>query len=403
MVQNTNVFKRIRFPGHDQKNSRIVCRFWQKGYCNHNPCRFVHGEQPSPAPYKSQPRSHVYIRPSQSKRWSRPAPQKSKVADEKKIVVIAEDAEKNSREFSFRGDGLSMVTKLVHGNSAVTGLSLPSGFDKLFSGGSDGVLKAWDCNSGEVVATVNTGGKIGCLISEGDWLYVGLPSMVKALNLNSGAEYILNGPTGQVYALAIGMGIVFAGAQDGEIQGWKITPDEQEQLFKPTASLTGHKSPVISLKFGPCSKLFSGSMDGAINVWDCSTFQKLWTFKGHDEAVMSLLYFSDYLISCSLDHKIKVWTCDEEGRLEVVYTHEEEDGALALCGVVRSGKPLLLCSWNDDSVGIYELPSFAEKGRMYLKGEARSLGEGPDGLIFTGDASGLLTVWQLTEEAKMEQ
>ena len=61
---------------------------------------------------------------------------------------------------------------------------------------------------------------------------------------------------------------------------------------------------------------------------------------------------------------------------------------------------MLLCSSNNDSVGLYELPSFVEKGRMYSKCEVRSLGGGTGGMFFTGDASGVVTVWKLALEAK---
>ncbi|CAN1324351.1 Zinc finger CCCH domain-containing protein 17 [Linum perenne] len=338
MVVDTNMFGRIRVVGHDQKNSWSVCRFWKQGKCSRNPCRFVHGELPSPSPYPSKPRSNVYVRSSQSKPPSHAtAPQKSNVAVYKsnvaEVVVVAEDEQKKIKE--------TVCQEWISGN---------------------------------------------CL--KGAW------------NLQSGAGYDLTGPTGQVYALEVGMGVVFAGAQDGVIWGWKTTADEQGNLFQPAAALVGHKIAVVSLRFG-AGRLFSGSMDGTIKVWDGSTFKCIDTLKGHEDAVMSLLCFSNYLLSCSLDHKIKAWGCNKEGRLEAVYTHEEADGALALCGVELNEKPLLLCSWNNDSVGVYELPSFAEKGRMYSKGEVRSMGEGPGGLVFTGDASGLLTVWKLAVEAKM--
>ncbi|CAN1839811.1 Zinc finger CCCH domain-containing protein 48 [Linum perenne] len=436
MGLNTNVFERIKVSGHVQNNSRSVCRFWKQGKCNRNPCRFIHGDLPSasPSPYLLQPRSNVYIRGSQSKSQSTPVDgrqrgiperatlQKPNVADE--IIVMAEDVQKKSEEtvcpewksgncvrgdkcqFSHswsRGDGFSMLARLEgHGGSVVSGVSLPSGSAKLFSGSSDGVLQAWDCSSGQVAGTLNVGGKIGCLITEGDWLYAGLPSMVKAWHIHSGVEYTLTGPSGQVYALEVGMGVLFAAAQDGVIWGWKTTTNEQGNLFQPAAKLIGHTSAAVSLRFG-AGRVFSGSMDGTIKVWDGSTFQCIETFKGHEDAVMSLLCFSNYLLSCSLDNKIKVWGCNEEGRLEVKYTHEEEDGAMALCGVEQNGKPTLMCSWNNDSVGMYELPSFAEKGRMYSNGEVRCMGEGPEGLFFTGDASGLVTVWKLAEEAKTEQ
>ncbi|CAN0906934.1 Zinc finger CCCH domain-containing protein 17 [Linum grandiflorum] len=137
------------------------------------------------------------------------------------------------------------------------------------------------------------------------------------------------------------------------------------------------------------------------DVWDVKTWQCIETFKGHDDAVTSLLCYDAFLLSCSLDKKIKVWGLNEERRLEVIYTHEEAHAALALCGIdgiELCGKDVLLCSWNNESVGIYELPSFIEKGRMYSKGEVRGLGVGSKGMFFTGDASGVVTAWNMAEE-----
>ncbi|CAN1297395.1 Zinc finger CCCH domain-containing protein 17 [Linum perenne] len=127
---------------------------------------------------------------------------------------------------------------------------MPAIVDELISGSSDGVIRAWDCNSGHV----------------------------------AGTEYNLTGPTSQVHTLEVGIGVVFAGAQDGSIWGWKTTADKQGNLFQPAKAIIGHTSAVYS--------------------------------------------------------------------------------AQTMCRVELNGKPLLLCSWNNDAVGIYELPSFTKKGRM---------------------------------------
>ncbi|CAN0924650.1 Zinc finger CCCH domain-containing protein 17 [Linum grandiflorum] len=425
MVLNTEVSGRLRVSGQDQKKIGVVCHYWNQGRCNRNPCRFVHGELPSTT-YSSQPRSNAYVRGADTKLPSAPidnhwrnshrrnshaTPQKpngkSKAEDDGKSKetvcrqwISGKCCRGDECKFSHawcRGDGLSMMTRLDgHGESAVTGLSLPAvgGGNKLFSGGGDGLVQAWDSISGQIAGTLDVGGEIGCLVTEGDWLYLGLPSMVKARNFRSGTDYNLSGPTGQVYALELGMGFIFAGGQDGMIWSCKTAAQEQGYL---SASLTGHTSPVVSLKF-ESGRLYSGSMDGTIKVWDGSTLQCLESFKGHQGAVMSLLFFDGFLLSCSLDCKIKVWS----GIGQVLYTHEEAHGALGLRGVVVNGKPMLLCSWNNNSVGVYELPSFAEKGRLYTKGEVRSFGEGPDGMVFTGDAAGLVTVWRLIQEVKMD-
>ncbi|CAN0870851.1 Zinc finger CCCH domain-containing protein 48 [Linum grandiflorum] len=445
-----NVFQRLGASGHDHKNTRPVCRFWKRGNCTNKPCRFLHGESPSASPSPAshprsnvyvrgsqsssqQPRSNVYVRQSQSKLppstpvdsrqrdSSKPAtvPKPNIVADEI-VLVTAKDDQKKSEETICaewklgtcfkgdkcrflhswcRGDGFSMLVTLPgHGSSPVACLSFASGVSKLYCGSIDGVLQAWDSNSGQVPASINAGGKIGCMVTEGDWLYVGMESMVKVWNIHSGALHTLAGPVGQVHALDLDLDltVVFAAAQDGKIWAWKTGSDEQGNMFQPAASLIGHKSAVISLRFG-AGRLYSGSIDGTIKQWDITTSECIQTFKGHDDAVTSLLCYDAFLLSCSLDKKIKVWGLGKEGRLEVVYTHEEAHGALALSGTKKN---MLLCSWKNESVAMYELPSFVEKGRMYSKGEVKGLGRGikGQGMFFTGDASGVVTVWTLPEE-----
>ncbi|VVA98309.1 unnamed protein product [Arabis nemorensis] len=48
---------------------------------------------------------------------------------------------------------------------------------------------------------------------------------------------------------------------------------------------------------------------------------------------MSLICWDQFLLSCSLDNTVKIWAAIEGGNLEVTYTHKEEHGVLALCGV----------------------------------------------------------------------
>ncbi|GMY05035.1 zinc finger CCCH domain-containing protein 48-like isoform X2 [Fagus crenata] len=82
------------------------------------------------------------------------------------------------------------------------------------------------------------------------------------------------------------------------------------------------------------------------------------TLNGHDDVVKSLLCWDQHLLSCSLDCTLKVWSATKEDSLEVIYTHSEEHGVLALGGMTDSDvKPIVYCSCGDNSVHIYELPS----------------------------------------------
>ncbi|KAK3218181.1 hypothetical protein Dsin_012151 [Dipteronia sinensis] len=145
--------------------------------------------------------------------------------------------------------------------------------------------------------------------------------------------------------------------------------------------------------------VFSILLEGATAnpVWDIETLRSVMTLDGHTDAVMSLLCWDQYLLSCSLDRTIKVWfATDDEGNLDVAYTHNEEHGVLQLHGLNDpDGKPVLLCACNDSSVHLYELPSFIERGRIFAKREVRAIQIGPDNIFFTGDGTGMLSVWKL--------
>uniref|UniRef100_A0A0E0KU63 C3H1-type domain-containing protein n=1 Tax=Oryza punctata TaxID=4537 RepID=A0A0E0KU63_ORYPU len=155
----------------------------------------------------------------------------------------------------------------------------------------------------------------------------------------TGAEMSLSEPTGRVHALAVGNGMLFA----------------------------------------------------AIQVWDLATLQWTQTLSGHTGAIMSLLCWDQFLLSSSLDQTIKVWATMETGSPVVTYTHNEDDGALALaCMQDAQLNPILLCSTNDNIVHLYELPSFANRDKISFEAEVGAVKNGPGGLIFTGDEIGEL-------------
>ncbi|KAK0596529.1 hypothetical protein LWI29_016506 [Acer saccharum] len=302
----------------------------------------------------------------------------------------------------FRGDGFTLLAKLDGHKKPVSGIALPLGSNKLYTGSSDGIARIWDCHTGQCTSVINLGAEVGCLICEGPWVFIGMPNVIKAWNIESSAEFSIDGPAGQVYCMVVSDEMLFAGAQDGNILAWKGS-SETENPFQLTASLKGHIRPVTCIAVGG-KRLYSGSMDNTIRVWDIETLQSVITLDGHTDAVMSLLCWDQYLLSCSLDRTIKVWfATDEEGNLDVAYTHKEEHGALQLHGLNDpDGKPVLLCACNDSSVHLYELPSLIERGRIFAKSEVRAIQIGPDNLFFTGDGTGMLGVWKLLAKPSEE-
>ncbi|GMY10471.1 zinc finger CCCH domain-containing protein 48-like isoform X2 [Fagus crenata] len=74
-----------------------------------------------------------------------------------------------------------------------------------------------------LVNVINLGGEVGSVCSEGPWVFVGMPNVVKVWNTESGAEYSLNGSIGQVNALTVVKDLLFAGIEDSVILAWKGT------------------------------------------------------------------------------------------------------------------------------------------------------------------------------------
>ncbi|XP_061348407.1 zinc finger CCCH domain-containing protein 48-like [Gastrolobium bilobum] len=226
--------------------------------------------------------------------------------------------------------------------------------------------------------------------------------IVKAWNIQTASEFTLDEPNGQVLAMTVGNDTLLAGAEDGVISAWRGS-SESKTPFELIVSLRGHIEAVVCLSVGR-NMLYSRSMDHSIKVWDLDTLQCERTLNGHTEVVTSLICWEHYLLSSSFDCTIKVWGFTKEGTLEVTYTHREENGVLALCGMTDAkAKPILYCSCRDNSVRMYEFPSFSERGRLFSQKDVRSLQIGPDRvvLVFTGDETGLLTVWKWLEEPKV--
>ncbi|XP_061341186.1 zinc finger CCCH domain-containing protein 48-like isoform X2 [Gastrolobium bilobum] len=417
----------LKLARRTERISGTTCVYWLAGRCNRNPCRFLHSETPSPSTvYYNDNTDYSY--PKKPKYNSNTTPNYDSKAElirkseDGDGTSIPEASQKLSRSVCtywmngncvhgdqccnlhswFYGDGISALAKLHEHKKVVTGIALPVGSDKLYSGSTDGTVRMWDCNSGQCAHVINLGAKVTSLITAGPWVFVGIRNSIKAWNIQTASEFTLDGPNGQVLAMTFVNDTLLAGAEDGVISAWRCS-SESKTPFELIASLRGHTEAVVCLCVGR-NMLYSGSKDHSIKVWDLDTLQCERTLNGHTEVVTSLICWEQFLLSSSSDCTIKVWGFTKEETLEVIYTHTQENGVLALCGRIDAeAKPILYCSCRDNSVRMYDLPSFSERGRLFSQKDVRSLQIGPDGvgLFFTGDETGLLTVWKWLEEPKV--
>ncbi|KAH6789513.1 hypothetical protein C2S51_004519 [Perilla frutescens var. frutescens] len=295
----------------------------------------------------------------------------------------------------FCGSGFTMLAKLEGHTKAISGISLPSGCDKLYSGSKDGTVRVWDCNTGQCAGSATVDGEVRCLVAEGPWLFAGSQTIVKAWNLQNQTEISLNGPAGSVCSMVVDEDKVFAGMEDGTIMVWKW--NLETNIHEPAVMLKGHNGGVCSLVVG-AGRLYSGSRDCTIKVWDLQNLQCLQTLYGHTRDVTSVVCWNSYLLSASLDKTLKIWCATERGAIEVAYEIKEDHELMALCGIHDAeAKPILLCSFSDSTVRLYDLPSFRERGRIFSKRVVEVIQIGINGLFFTGDATGEVAVWKLLE------
>ncbi|KAI3429022.1 uncharacterized protein J3R85_008844 [Psidium guajava] len=402
---------------------REVCSFWLKGRCNRNPCKYLHdaslarnvyhraAKQSSyvheDCPGKGPESSPVNSASSTSRERGNLSTDKSPQKPQEKVChywmsgnCVKGDACPSLHSW-FQGVDFAMLARLKGHKKGVSGIALPSGSTKLYSGSKDGTARIWDCHTGQCVQVINLGGEVGCFSCEGPWVFVGMPNTIKAWNIQNGASYDISGPVGQVYAMEFVKNMLFAGVQDGAILVWK--GGSEADPFQMAAPLVGHNRAVVSLIVGR-DRLYSGSIDRTIRVWDLHTLECVQELVGHTDVVMSLLCWDQYLISCSLDQTVKIWFATEGGSLEVAYTHHVDHGILALSGMTDAGgKPVLFCACIDNTVRLYELPSFTERGKIFSRREVRTVQTAPGGLFFTGDDTGMLTVWNWLDFPKSQE
>ncbi|OMO83988.1 Zinc finger, CCCH-type [Corchorus capsularis] len=412
-------------PTDSSKNQK-VCYHWRAGKCNRYPCRFLHGELPDPstAAAATANGSGSLKRFSDDSGFSGPVAKRGPNYKNKNTWVRSKTDQKVCTDWMqgqcthgdgckflhswSLGEGFALLNHLDGHQEFMTGICWP-GSDTVYSGSRDGAVRAWNSSSGECVGVANVGGEVGCMFSEGPWVFVGIPDAVKAWNTQTNSDLSLSGPVGQVYALATSDDLLLAGSQDGTILAWKFNAFITNNNFEAVPSLKGHTravvSLVVSLAAGAQNRVYSGSVDHSIKVWSLDTLQCLQTLTEHTDVVMSLLCWEQFLLSCSLDQTIKVWIGTNDGGVEVTHTRSEEHGLLVLRGMHdMESKPVLLCVCNDNSVRLYDLPSFSERGKIFAKQDIRAIAVGPDrsGLFFTGDGTGFKVCKWAEAEAEAE-
>ena len=76
--------------------------------------------------------------------------------------------------------------------------------------------------------------------------------------------------------------------------------------YTEIATLEGHNADVICFTHFK-NKLYSGSRDTTIRIWNTETHEEIAILRGHTQCVYSLTFYENNLYSGSNDNTIRVW------------------------------------------------------------------------------------------------
>ena len=117
-----------------------------------------------------------------------------------------------------------------------------------------------------------------------------------------------------VLRLTIYMNKLFSGSSDGSIRVWDA------DTHAHVATLQGHTDSVFCLTIY-INKLFSGSHDRTIRVWDADTHTHVATLQVHTDEVYCLTIYKNKLFSGGLNHTIRVWGADTHTHVATLEGH----------------------------------------------------------------------------------
>ncbi|CAH2060334.1 unnamed protein product, partial [Thlaspi arvense] len=278
--------------------------------------------------------------------------------------------------------GMAMVASLEGHKKELKGIALPTGSDKLFSASSDGTVPIWDCDTGQCVHTFNLQAEAGSLISEGLWVFLGLPNAVKAFNVQTSKDLHLNGVVGQVHAMTVANGMLFAGTSVSIftqspllfnfVSVWKATDTESDPFTYLVTSLEGHHSGQVTCFIVGRERVYSGSVL-------CAGSQHTGMYNDPETTYIHChvsLMLGSVSVFVFIGWNYKNVVCSENGSFKVVDTRRQEQRPNRSCSALT--KKGLSAST------IYH-HNFKERGNIFSTQTIGTITIGPGGLLFSGD------------------
>lgn len=261
-----------------------------------------------------------------------------------RMYLFSGSADTTIRMWTLNGE---YIRTLDGHTGAVMAVCVSADGARLYSGSADNTINVWNPSAGGVkkrkTDRVNQGAA-GVLMPAAQ----SVPAAQLAPAAPGGLVGTLRGHSGPVDALCVSADgkRLFSGSRDSKIKVWDVATGACVQ------TLGGHEGWVRSLCLSPDgSELYSGASDTTIKVWYVVKSACMMTLRGHTGPVNALISTDDgRLFSGSGDNTIKVWDVNNPDK--PIRTLTDHTGPVtSLCGA----KQYLYSGSHDKTIRIWDI------------------------------------------------
>ena len=273
---------------------------------------------------------------------------------------------------------------------SVNFVGFPRDGETLASGSRDGMVKLWDVETLQNIATLRLGSSAVAFSTDGKKVASGsYDGIIELWDVVSQREIAtLKVHTEGIISVAFSSdGVTLAaGSHDGTVKLWDVGTHRDIATFR-------HTDGVNSVAFSPDgTTLASCSWDRTVKLWDVVTQQNIATLEGHTDSVNSVAFSSDgsTLATGSWDRTVKLWDVATQQDIAALEGHTAGVSSVAFSS---DGSTLASGSW-DRAVKLWDITTLVNFATLGHGDPVLSVSfSSDDTTLASGTEAGTVELW----------